>query len=219
MESMKISRARYGFLRRSQLLSLLLALGFFAVGDLVWALSTYPQHPQKMRDVKGKRLTLSSIKGKKGTLIIFSSNQCPFVKAWMERIVTIGKQAKSKEVGVALINSNDPRVFTEDGFTHMRIVAKEAGMNFAYLEDHTSQIARVFGATRTPEAFLFNAKDQLVYHGAIDDHHPDPNKVNQHYLKDALEKMLEGKAVIPAKTKFIGCSIKFRGAKKNTKKE
>ena len=69
---------------------------------------------------------------------------------------------------------------------------------------------KAFGATKTPEAFLFDANGKLAYHGAIDDNSEDANAVKSHYLKDALEAVLSGKPVPMAETKALGCGIKFR---------
>jgi hypothetical protein len=76
--------------------------------------------------------------------------------------------------------------------------------------DATSGLARAFGATRTPEAFLFDKNGRLVYHGTIDDNAREPEKIKARYLKDAVAAVAAGKAVPVAETKSLGCSIKFR---------
>ena len=83
-------------------------------------------------------------------------------------------------------------------------------MQFPYAVDATSNLARAFGATRTPEAFLFDKDGKLVYHGTIDDNGQEPDKVENAYLKNALEAVLGGRDVPVKETKSIGCSIKFR---------
>jgi hypothetical protein len=83
-------------------------------------------------------------------------------------------------------------------------------MRFPYVVDATSNVARAFGATKTPEAFLFDKEGKLVYHGAIDDNGQEPAKVEKNYLKDALEAVLSGGEIAVKETKSIGCSIKFR---------
>ena len=88
--------------------------------------------------------------------------------------------------------------------------ARAAGMRFPYVVDATSGIARAFGATRTPEAFLFDGRGRLVYHGAIDDNAHEPNAVQHHYLRDALEAVVAGRAIAEGETRFLGCTIKFR---------
>ena len=86
-------------------------------------------------------------------------------------------------------------------------------MAFAYVVDATSDVARAFGATRTPEAFLFDGKGLLVYHGAIDDNAHQPSQVKVHYLEEAVNALLEGKAITLKETKALGCGIAFRTPK------
>ena len=171
-----------------------------------------PMGNVKMMNVDGKFLPIADIKGEKGTLIIFGCNSCPWVKAWLDRIVAIGNEYMEKGIGVMMINSNDPAVKEEDRFEVMQRVVKAKGIRFPYVVDATSYVARAFGATHTPEVFLFNGEGKLVYHGAIDDNARHPEAVEHHYLKDALEALLQGKLIPIAETKAIGCTIKFRSS-------
>src|SRR5262249_55561285 len=132
-------------------------------------------------------------------------------KGWEERIVTLGNTYSKKGIGVIAVNSNDPSVAAEDGFEAMQDRAKARGMEFPYVVDATSGVAKAFGATRTPEAFLFDTGGKLVYHGTIDDNMQAPDKVTATYLKDALEAVSSGKEVAVKETKAMGCGIKFRG--------
>ena len=108
-----------------------------------------------------------------------------------------------------MINSNDPAKVAEDGFDEMVLRTRAKGFAFPYVVDATSEVAVAFGATRTPEAYLFDASGKLVYHGAIDDNASDAAAVEVPYLKNALNAVIAGKAVPAAKTKALGCSIKF----------
>ena len=169
-----------------------------------------PMTDVKMKNVDGKDVTIAGVKGAKGTLVVFSCNHCPWAKAWEERIVTLGNTWSKKGVGVIAINSNDPAVQADDGYDTMKARAKQRGMKYAYVVDETSEVAREFGATRTPEAYVFDADGKLVYHGAIDDNAHEPGKVKVRYLDDAMKSMTAGKTVATAETKALGCSIKFR---------
>ena len=113
-------------------------------------------------------------------------------------------------IGVIAINANDPDRNAEDSFDGMIARAKKLGIRYPYAMDETSNIARAFGATRTPEAFLFDAKGKLVYHGAIDDNAKNPSAVKQQYLKRAVDAVVSGRAISMTETKAIGCGIKFR---------
>lgn len=83
-------------------------------------------------------------------------------------------------------------------------------MAFPYVVDASSDVARAFGATRTPEAFLFDREGRLVYHGAIDDNAKQPDQVKARYLEEAVNAVVDGKEIAVQETKALGCSIKFR---------
>lgn len=165
-----------------------------------------------MKNVDGAMVSIQSVKKEKGTLVIFTCNHCPYVKAWEDRIVALGNHALESGVGVIAINSNDPNSRPEDGYEEMQLRAREKGMKFAYAVDETSDVARAYGATKTPEVFLFDAADALVYHGAIDDNSESEAAVKTPYLRQALEALVVGQPVPLSQTKALGCSIKFRGA-------
>ncbi len=200
---------------KARAFSVLLVLGLWSTA---WALKPGESLPEtaatiKMRGVDGKEVTLKDLMGAKGLLVIFSCNHCPWVKAWQARMVALGNEYSQKGVGVVAVNSNDTEAYPDDDMDHMVAQAKEHGYRFPYVMDATSEVARAFGATRTPEAFLFDAQGKLVYHGAIDDNAEKPQEVKKTYLADALAALVTGKPVPVAETKALGCSIKFRQAK------
>jgi len=169
-----------------------------------------PMADVKMKSVDGKELSLTDVKTAQGTLVVFTCNHCPFAKMWEKRIVELGNSYAAKGVGVVAINANDPKVAEEDSYEVMQQRAKDRGMEFPYVVDATSGLARAFGATKTPEAFLFDKDGKLVYHGAVDDNGQEPAKVENAYLKNALDAVVAGKDVTVKETKSIGCGIKFR---------
>ena len=172
--------------------------------------ATLPMADVKMMNVDGKEVSIAGVKGKKGTLVVFTCNACPWAKAWHSRIVALGNEATKKGIGVIAINSNDPAVVADDDYAPMQANAKKSKMAFPYVVDATSDVARAFGATKTPEAYLFDADGKLVYHGAVDDNAKQPEQVKERYLDLAVTAMLDGKAVALQETKALGCSIKFR---------
>ena len=172
--------------------------------------SPAPMTDVKMKNVDGKDVTIAQAKGEKGTLVVFTCNHCPYSKGWEERIVAMGNEYSKRGIGVIAVNSNDPAVAAEDDFGAMQSRAKERGMTFPYVVDATSGVAKAFGATRTPEAFVFDASGKLVYHGTIDDNMQNASAVKETYLKDALESVATGKDVAVKETKALGCGIKFR---------
>lgn len=169
-----------------------------------------PKADLKMKNVDGKEISIADVRGQKGTLVIFTCNHCPFVKQWETRIVDLGNAFLAQGIGVIAINANDPKAYAEDGFEAMQQRAKDRGMKFPYVVDATSGVARAFGASRTPEAFLFDKDGKLVYHGTIDDNGKDAAQVKEPYLKDALAAVAAGKTPPKQETKALGCSIKFR---------
>ncbi|MDA0745401.1 MAG: thioredoxin family protein [bacterium] len=197
------------------ILGLVFTAGFTVAGNktLDGPLSlgeTAPKATVKMANIDGRELSIADVKGEHGTLVMFSCNSCPWVVAWEDRIASLGNAYQEKGFGVIVINANDTEQVAEDGLVQMKKRAEERGFNFPYVVDATSNVARAFGATRTPEVFLFNKQGKLVYNGAIDDDARNPGKVEAHYLKDALESILAGKPVSTAQTKALGCTIKFR---------
>lgn len=175
--------------------------------------ATAPMKDVKMKSVDGKDVTLTGVAGKKGTLVVFTCNHCPWAQAWQTRVAAIGNGASAKGIGVVAINPNDPVAYPEDDFAGMQARAKMLGLKFPYVVDATSDMARAFGATRTPEAFLFDASGKLVYHGTVDDNARDQSAVTQHWLQDAVDAVIAGKDVATAETKAFGCGIKFRERK------
>ena len=111
---------------------------------------------------------------------------------------------------VNAINSNDVEAYPTDDMTHMKEQAEAQGFKFPYVMDASSDMARVFGASKTPEVFLFDAKGKLVYHGTVDDNKADAAAVKQPYLKQAIAAVVAGRTVKPAETKSVGCGIKYR---------
>ena len=169
-----------------------------------------PMSDVKMMNVDGKSVALADLRGTKGTLVVFTCNHCPWAKAWETRIVELGNTYAKRGVGVVAVNSNDPSAYPEDAYGAMQARAKQRGMAFPYVVDATSDLARAFGASHTPEAFLFDRKGKLVYHGAIDDNAKEPEKVTARWLRDALEATVGGKAVAVRESKALGCGIKYR---------
>ena len=147
-----------------------------AIGDAV------PMKDVKMLGVDGKSVTLASVAGKKGTLVVFTCDHCPWAKMWQTRVTEIGNAAGKAGIGMVAINANDPTDYPEDGMDGMKQRAKDLKIKFPYVVDATSDVARSFGATRTPEAFLFDADGKLVYHGTIDDSPKDASAVKDAYL-------------------------------------
>ena len=168
-----------------------------------------PMADNQMKATDGSMVSVASASGEKGTLVVFSCVHCPYVKAWDDRMTKIGNDAKDAGFGVIFINSNSTEKSPGDGLEQMAGQAKAQGYSFPYVHDSNSEMAKAFGATRTPEAFLFDGSGKLVYHGTIDDNAQEPGAVEATYLKDAVMALSKGSSIKMAETKAIGCSIKF----------
>ncbi|MBI3997466.1 MAG: thioredoxin family protein [Armatimonadetes bacterium] len=142
--------------------------------------------------------------------IVFWCNHCPYVKAWEDRLIAVAREYAGRGVQFIMINSNDPVAYPDDSFEAMKTRAREKGYPFPYLVDETQEVARRYGATRTPEIFLFDRERTLRYHGAPDDNFEDASAVGQHYLGDAIEAVLAGRDPTPASTAPKGCTIKWK---------
>jgi len=192
-------------------LSIALLAGFAAVShaETLSIGDSVPMKDYMMKSVNGSEVSIADVAGKNGALVIFTCNTCPWVQAWESRIAAIGKAAEEKGIGVILVNSNDPGKSAGDGFEHMKKRAREVGYTVPYTVDKGSKLAKTFGATRTPEAFLFDAEGKLRYHGTIDDNAQEPKNVEAQYLRDAVNAVAGGEKVPERKTKALGCSIKW----------
>lgn len=142
--------------------------------------------------------------------VIFSCNHCPYAQAWEARLIQIQRDYAPRGVRFVVINANDAAKYPTDDFEHMRARSEEKQYPFPYLYDETQEVARAYGATRTPEIFLFDAQRVLRYHGAPDDNYEDPTAVRHHYLRDALDALLASQAPATPQTKPVGCTIKWR---------
>jgi len=154
--------------------------------------------------------SLMDVSDKSCILIIFICNHCPYVVAYLDRIAKLIERYYEDNLGVLLINSNDPTKYPIDSFEGMQTLAKQFGWESIYLHDEDQTVARLFGAQRTPEAFLFNSNRELVYHGAIDDSWEQPNLVTRVYLEDAVEYTLDGLEVDIPHVDPVGCTIKWK---------
>lgn len=169
--------------------------------------SAIPETGFKMKDVSGKEVSLGEVKTDKGLLVIFSCNTCPYVKLSETRIKEFSDFSLANGIGCILINSNEAQRNEDDSFDKMNAYYSSQQLKCPYTIDLKSTLANAFGATRTPQCFLFNAKG-LVYKGAIDDNVKDANAVKVTYLKDAINAVVKGTTPAIQETKSIGCTIK-----------
>ena len=169
-----------------------------------------PLIDHRLLNIQGDYLSLNDVKGENGLLVIFSCNTCPWVIRWEDRYVTITEKYKKSGIGVIVVNSNEDQFDNKDSIDEMKKHAKDNNYNFPYVQDFGSKLAYAFGATRTPHIFLFDKNDKLVYRGAIDDNAKSAKKVEEPFLENAIEALINGQSIDVSSTKALGCSIKFK---------
>lgn len=170
--------------------------------------TTLPSETVKLKDVSGEDITLKDAKKEKGLLVMFTCNTCPYVVKNQQRTKEICNYAKSQGLGVVLVNSNAGSRDGGDSYEAMKEYAKNQGYEWNYVMDDGTTLADAFGAARTPEVYVFDVNNKLVYKGAIDDNPGDAGAVKKQHLKSAIDATLAGQDVSVKESKSVGCSIK-----------
>jgi peroxiredoxin len=166
----------------------------------------------KLPNVDGKMVSLADYPTAKGFIIIFTCNHCPYAKSYEERIIKLQEKYGALYPVIA-INSNDAIAYPEDSFDAMKKRAAHKKYPFVYLHDESQEVARIFGATKTPDVFLIHkeeGKNVIKYVGAIDDNYQDESAVKKPYVQDAIAALEKGQQITVKETKGIGCSIKWK---------
>ena len=159
----------------------------------------------------GTLTNLETIKGKKGTVIMFICNHCPFVIHINKEIVAIANSYLKKGIGFVAISSNDAIKFPQDGPDEMKLNAKKENYPFPYLYDENQSIAKAYDAACTPDFYLFDESLEVIYRGQLDDSRPGNNKsVTGKDLRNALECLIENKENTLEQKPSIGCGIKWK---------
>lgn len=164
---------------------------------------------QNLPGADGKKYSLSDFSDKEILVVAFTCNHCPYVQAYEDRMITFQKQYGLKGVQLVAINANETLHYPEDSFEEMAKRAGRKGFIFPYLRDEDQTVAEAYGATHTPEFFMFDDVRSLKYHGAMDDNWKEPGSVRSPYLKQAVDALLDGRPVENAETHSIGCTIKW----------
>jgi len=166
-----------------------------------------------LKSTDNKMISLNGYKNARGFIVVFTCNHCPFAKLYQERMNALNKEYSLKGFPVIAISSNDAIAVPEDNFEEMAARAKEQHYNFPYLYDETQEVARAFGAVKTPHAYvLFNENGKWIvkYSGSIDDNGAEPDKVKNAFVKNAVDALLRNEPVPVASTKSVGCAIKWK---------
>lgn len=184
----------------------------YKIGDIVPDFS--------LKNIDNSMVSMAQFKDAKGFVVIFTCNHCPYSKLYEDRIVAMNNEFAPKGFPIIAINPNDAEAYPDDSFDNMKVRAKEKDFNFPYLRDESQEVAKRFGASRTPHVFLLKKDSgvlKLAYIGAIDDNAQESDNVQVNYVETAINAVLEGKEVNPSNTKAIGCSIKWKKQEESKK--
>lgn len=160
--------------------------------------------------VSGKTISLASFADKKGLLVMFICQHCPFVKHIKSELARIGKDYVDQGLGIVAISANSVQTHPDDAPENLKAMAEEEGFNFPFCYDETQEVAKAYTAACTPDFFLFDRDRALVYRGQLDDSRPgNEEPVNGKDLRAAIEKVLADQPVSADQDPSIGCNIKW----------
>ncbi len=161
--------------------------------------------------VSGNDLSYNDIKGTKGTIVIFSCNHCPYVLWVNEQIVKVANDYMTQGIGFVAISSNDVVKYPMDSPEKMKELAAEVGYPFPYLYDESQDVAKAYDAACTPDFYLFDENDVLVYRGQLDGSRPNSGiPVTGKDLRAALDAVINGNPVAELQRPSAGCNIKWK---------
>lgn len=162
-------------------------------------------------DTRGKIVSLADFRGAPALLVFFICNHCPYVKHVRAELARLGRHYQPRGVAVVGISANDAQNYPEDSPARMAEEAREAGYTFPYLFDETQQVAKAYRAACTPDFFLFDGQQRLVYRGQLDGSRPGNGlPVTGQDLRAALDAVLAGRAVAKDQQPSLGCNIKWK---------
>lgn len=162
----------------------------------------------------GTARSLDELRGVQGTLLMFICNHCPYVQHVNPELVRLARDYGGRGIGIAAISANDAVAYPQDGPKAMRETAACLGYSFPYLHDETQDVARAYGATCTPDFFLFDAELKLAYRGRLDDSTPGNGRpLSGADLRRALDAVLAGTSPPAEQQPSVGCNIKWKPAR------
>ena len=162
-------------------------------------------------DTEGKTVQLSDYAGSKALLVIFMCNHCPYVKHVADQLKTLSDDYMPQGLAVVAISSNDADKYPEDSPEAMANEKAERGYQFAYLFDESQSVAQAYAAACTPDFYLFDDQQRLVYRGQLDSSRPKTDiPVTGEDLRAAIDAVLAGQSPSDQQTPSIGCNIKWK---------
>jgi peroxiredoxin len=165
----------------------------------------------RLPDPSGVIVSLADFQGAPALLVIFICNHCPYVKHIRDNLAKLARDYRPRDVAVVGIGSNDAANYPADSPAKMAEEAESAGYIFPYLYDETQEVAKAYRGACTPDLYLFDKDQHLVYRGQFDDSRPGNGiPVTGKDVRAALDAVLAGKPVLPNQKPSIGCNIKWK---------
>jgi peroxiredoxin len=156
-------------------------------------------------------VTSADFAGKKGLLVMFICKHCPFVVHVQEALAKIGRDYRETDLAVVAISANDVETHPDDSPENLAAMASSLGFTFPLLYDESQEVAKAFKAACTPDFFLFDEKQELVYRGQMDDARPGNTAPNDgRDLRNAMDSLLAGTPISPDQKPSLGCNIKWK---------
>ena len=163
----------------------------------------------ELKGTDGQLYKLEDHLGKSGLLIMFICNHCPYVIHYHDEIKRLAVDY-AEILNMVAISSNDIENYPQDGPDKMSELWKDLGLSFPYLFDSTQEIAKKYKAECTPEFYLFNRSQQLVYRGRLDESSPNSGiEPTGKDLRDAIDNLIGGKEINSNQLPSMGCNIKW----------
>ena len=163
----------------------------------------------ELSDPFGEKFKSLDMLGSKELLLVVTCNHCPYAIAIWPRVVKLARHALSVGIHTVAINPNIHPSYPEDSPQEMRERISEWGVVFPYLIDESQDVAKTLKAQCTPDIYLYDAAQKLVYHGRIDDNWKDESRVIHHELRQAIDNLVMGRLIDPRQHPSMGCSIKW----------
>jgi peroxiredoxin len=165
----------------------------------------------RLPDPGGKVVALADFQSASALLVVFMCNHCPYGKHIRDGLAQLARDYRPRGVAVVGINSNDVANYPADSPAKMAAEAASAGYIFPYLYDESQAVAKAYRAACTPDLYVFDKEQRLVYRGQFDDSRPGSGVPSTgRDVRAALDALLAGKEVLPTQKASIGCNIKWK---------
>lgn len=164
----------------------------------------------KLPNPEGQLFKKDELFGSKGLLLVITCNHCPYAIAIWDRLIQLGIHAKELGIETVAVNPNIHPDYPDDSPEKMIQKIKEWKIPFPYLVDESQNLAKELKAQCTPDLYLYNSNQELVYHGQLDDNWQEPENVTREDLKIAIEALAHGNQITPDQKPSMGCSIKWK---------